>query len=53
LAVGIGPRRLKNIPEMVRVYRLAGVAGDDDNGAQRQLRLTRPSVALMPVIGGR
>jgi adenylate cyclase len=43
---GLGPRRLKNIPEPVRVYRLNGIVGDDDDRPRSDA--TAPSVAIMP-----
>lgn len=43
---GLGPRRLKNIPEPVRVYRLAGIVGDDDDRPRSDG--SAPSVAVMP-----
>jgi adenylate cyclase len=48
--IGIGARRLKNIPEPVRVYRLAGAAGDNDRPRQPD-RPALQSVAVLPVIG--
>lgn len=48
--IGLGPRRLKNIPERIRVYRLAHPGADGHDPA----RVTRPrtsSVAVLPVIG--
>ncbi len=50
--IGLGRRRLKNIPEMVRVYRLEGMsAADGDRDVPAPNRRTRPSVAVLPVIG--
>ena len=47
--IGLGPRRLKNIPEPVRVYRLAGAPGDNEQ--PRPGDRPAPSVAVLPVIG--
>ena len=43
--VALGARRLKNIPEMVRVYRLAGISDDPGRPPPES---TEPTVALLP-----
>lgn len=43
--IGIGARRLKNIPEMVRVYRLAGV-GTDTQAARKPA--AEPTLGVLP-----
>lgn len=45
-----GRRRLKNIPEMVRVYRLAGVVDHDDHDRDWPARPTPASIAVLPTI---
>lgn len=50
--IGLGRRRLKNIPEPVRVYRLAGVAAADNDTQWRPDGRVRQSVAVLPVVGG-
>lgn len=47
--VGLGERRLRNIPEMVRVYQLAGV--DDDIDDRATTTVGAPSVAVLPTLG--
>jgi len=48
--ISIGRRRLKNIPEMVRVYRLADVADDDDHEWDWPARAPAASIAVLPTI---
>ena len=49
--IGLGSHRLKNIPGMVRVYRLAGLAGERTDRAVRGGRGVAPGVAVLPVLG--
>lgn len=46
--VALGSRRLKNIPEPVRVYRLAGVSADTDGA--RTVQYTEPVVAVLATV---
>lgn len=45
--ISLGPRRLKNIPEMIRVYRLAGTREEEDGTHPTRGAFT-PSIVLMP-----
>jgi adenylate cyclase len=49
--IGLGSRHLKNIPGTVRVYRLAGVAGERTDHAVGGGRGAAPGVAVLPVLG--
>jgi len=48
--IGLGRRRLKNIPGMVRVYRLADVAETGDSRPALRAGAGTPTVAVLPVI---
>lgn len=47
--ISLGRRRLKNIPEPVRVYRLAGVAASDDRDRDWPARVPAASIAVLPI----
>ena len=46
--ISLGRRRLKNIPELIRVYRLAGVTGSDDRSWELPDRAPAASIAVLP-----
>jgi adenylate cyclase len=48
--MSLGRRRLKNIPELVRVYRLAGVVASDDHDRDWPARVPAASIALLPIL---
>jgi class 3 adenylate cyclase/TolB-like protein/tetratricopeptide (TPR) repeat protein len=48
--ISMGRRRLKNIPEVVRVYCLAGVANHDDHDRNWPAGPTPASIAVLPTV---
>jgi adenylate cyclase len=50
--ISLGRRRLKNIPEPVRVYRLAGVAVSDGQDRDSAARIPAASIAVLPIMSG-